>query len=66
VIRCWSVDAVACIVTLELGAWLTGVEHIADVGAASGELVTRCFDVGDDQVQARAEPGGAVVMLAPN
>ena len=39
-------------VGLELGARLLGVEHLADLDAAGGELVARGLDVGDDQVEA--------------
>jgi hypothetical protein len=41
------------------------VEHLAHVGALSGELVARSVDVEHDELQALTEPGAAAVTPVP-
>ena len=57
-------DSTARAVGLELSTWTARVEHRADLNTAAGELVARSLDVGDDQVDALAEPGVAVVRVS--
>ena len=52
-----AADAAARAVGLELSAGRPGVEHLADLGTAGGELVARGLDIGDDQVQALGRAG---------
>ena len=52
-----SADATVRAVGLELGARRLGVEHLADLDTAGGELVARSLDVGDDQVEALGRAG---------
>ena len=52
-----AADATARAVGLELSARRPGVEHLADLDTAGGELVARSLDVGDDQVEALGRAG---------
>ncbi|MFI0374177.1 hypothetical protein ACH35V_40500 [Actinomadura sp. 1N219] len=59
-------DATAGAAGLDLRARRLGVEDLGDLDAAGREIVPHGLDVGDDQVEAVAEPGAATVMVVPN
>src|SRR5438034_8290935 len=50
-------DATARAVALELSARRLCVEHLADLDTVGGEVIARCLDIGDDQVQALGRAG---------
>ena len=51
VFRCRSNNATAA-VDLELSAWRSGVEHLTHRDTACANILLRCLDIGDDQLQA--------------
>ena len=41
------------------------VEHLADLNAATEQILAGSVDVGDDQIKTLAEPGAAAVTFLP-